>query len=80
MKLTTDKHSRKDQRVRTQKLITETSGMDLIQKSCPKYLSSYARAMWTKLVPILQASGYKESGKYPEEPRTFLPQILSCSQ
>jgi P27 family predicted phage terminase small subunit len=58
MKLTTDKHARKDQRVRTQKLITETSGMDLIQKSCPKYLSSYARAMWTKLVPILQASGY----------------------
>ena len=58
MKLTTDKRSRKDQRVRTEKLINETSGMEVIQKSCPKYLSSYARTMWTKLIPILQASGY----------------------
>ena len=30
MKLTTDKHARKDQRVRTQKLITETAGQETI--------------------------------------------------
>lgn len=57
-KLTTDVHARKDQRERTQQLLDETAGMDPLQKAPPRYLKSYARSAWVRIVPMLQQSGY----------------------
>lgn len=57
MKLTTDKDDRKDQRIRTEELISVTDDMDHLQESAPAHLKGVARYAWVQLWPILNESG-----------------------
>lgn len=57
VKLTTDEGDRKDQRERTEALITSTKGMGELQSTPPRYLKGVAYAAWTELQPMLAASG-----------------------
>lgn len=57
MKLTTNPKDRKDQRVRTEELISATEDMDKLQESAPAHLKGVARYAWVQLWPILNESG-----------------------
>lgn len=57
MKLTTNPKDRKDQRVRTEELISATEDMDKLQESAPAHLKGVARYAWAQLWPILNESG-----------------------
>lgn len=57
-KLTTDKDDRKDQRDKTEQLISATKDMDSLQVTPPKELQGIARYLWTQLVPILNEQKY----------------------
>lgn len=57
-KLTTNPSDRKEQRERTEQLITKTSGMKELQKTPPRHLKSYAHTLWINLFPILKETKY----------------------
>lgn len=57
-KLTNDSSDRKEQRDRTEQLIEKTTEMKQLQKTPPRHLNSYARALWINLLPLLRETKY----------------------
>ncbi|MDF7639950.1 phage terminase small subunit P27 family [Lactobacillus sp. ESL0791] len=56
VKLTTDKKAPAHQRKRTEKLLEKSNQLSDLPTAPPKYLHSYARSMWTKVVPYLNST------------------------
>lgn len=63
-KLTTDPKDRKDQRERTENLISQTKDMRKLQESPPRHLKGVAKYVWKQIVPELNKQGWlKQSDK-----------------
>jgi P27 family predicted phage terminase small subunit len=64
VKLTTNPKDRKDQRERTENLITQTKDMSKLQESPPRHLKGIANYVWKRIVPELNRQGWlKQSDK-----------------
>jgi P27 family predicted phage terminase small subunit len=64
VKLTTNPKDRKDQRERTENLITQTKDMSKLQESPPRHLKGVANYVWKRIVPELNRQGWlKQSDK-----------------